>query len=71
MVCTHTHDAAASIRPAEQLCAAGRAIEIGALTYGSVRSILDRKLDRSATPTRAADGAPIIHSNIRGSRYYN
>jgi transposase len=51
--------------------AAARAIEIGALTYGSVRSILDRKLDRSATPTRAADGAPIVHPNIRGSRYYN
>jgi len=48
MVCTHTHDAAASIRPAEQLCAAGRAIEIGALTYGSVRSILDHKVDRHA-----------------------
>jgi transposase len=51
--------------------AATRATEIGALTYGSVRSILDHKLDRSAAPTRAADGAPIIHPNIRGSRYYN
>jgi hypothetical protein len=49
--------------------AATRAIEIGALTYGSVRSILDHKLDRHAAQ-RAADGAPIIHSNIRGSRYY-
>ena len=70
MVCTHTHDAAASIRPAEQLCAAGRAIEIGALTYGSVRSILDHKLDRHAAYQHAADGVPILHSNIRGSRYY-
>jgi transposase len=50
--------------------AATRAIEIGALTYGSVRSILDHKLDRHAAPQRAADGAPILHSNIRGSRYY-
>jgi transposase len=51
--------------------AATRAIEIGALTYGSVRSILEHKLDRHAAPTRAADGAPIVHPNIRGSRYYN
>jgi hypothetical protein len=39
-----------------------------ALTYGSVRSILDHKLDRHAAHQRAADGAPILHPNIRGSR---
>ena len=50
--------------------AATRAIEIGALTYGSVRSILDHKLDRHAAHPLAADGAPILHPNIRGSRYY-
>jgi transposase len=50
--------------------AASRAIEIGALTYGSVRSILDHKLDRHAARPRAADGVTILHSNIRGSRYY-
>src|SRR5205823_6870478 len=50
--------------------AATRAIEIGALTYGSVRSILDHKLDRYAAHQRAADGAPFLHSNIRGSRSY-
>jgi transposase len=50
--------------------AAARAIEIGALTYGSVRSILDHKLDRHAAYQRSADGAPILHPNIRGSRYY-
>jgi transposase len=50
--------------------AAGRAIEIGALSYGSVRSILDHKLDRHAAYQHAADGVPILHSNIRGSRYY-
>jgi transposase len=50
--------------------AATRAIEIGALTYGSVRSILDHKLDRHAAQQRAADGASILHPNIRGSRYY-
>ena len=50
--------------------AAARAIEIGALTYGSVRSILDHKLDRHAAHQRPADGASIFHPNIRGSRYY-
>jgi transposase len=51
--------------------ATSRAIEIGALTYGSVRSILDHKLDRHAAHPRAADGAPILHPNIRGARYYH
>jgi transposase len=51
--------------------AATRAIEIGALTYGSVRSILDHKLDRHAAHQRPADGAPILHPNIRGARYYH
>jgi transposase len=50
--------------------AATRAIEIGALTYGSVRSILDHKLDRQPAH-KPADGAPILHPNIRGSRYYH
>jgi hypothetical protein len=51
--------------------AATRAIEIGALTYGSVRSILDLKLDRHAVHPRAAEGTPILHANIRGARYYH
>ncbi len=51
--------------------AAARAIEIGALTYGSVRSILDHNLDRHAVHPRAADSAPILHPNIRGARYYH
>ncbi|MGA8171297.1 MAG: IS21 family transposase [Methylocystis sp.] len=51
--------------------AAERAIEIGAKTYGSVKSILDNKLDRKPAPKRAADAAPILHPNIRGSRYYH
>ncbi len=60
--------------------AAERAIEIsrrtrafvrGASTYGSIKSILDNNLDRRPAPTRAPDGTPILHANIRGPRYYN
>ena len=51
--------------------AAERAIDIGARTYGSVKSILDNNLDRRPARQRAADGTPILHANIRGPRYYN
>lgn len=51
--------------------AAERAIDIGARTYGSVKSILGNNLDRRPAQQRTADGAPILHSNIRGPRYYN
>jgi transposase len=57
---------------AERLeAAADRAIDIGARTYGSVKSILDNNLDRRPTQKRATDGTPILHANIRGPRYYN
>ena len=51
--------------------AATRALEIGARTYGSVKSILDNNLDRQAAHRRTADGVTILHPNIRGARYYN
>jgi transposase len=51
--------------------AAERAIAIGAKTYGSVKSILDNKIDRKPEQKRAAETAPILHPNIRGSRYYH
>ncbi|MCK1541040.1 hypothetical protein IVB12_03330 [Bradyrhizobium sp. 179] len=51
--------------------AATRAIEIGARTYGSVKSILDNNLDRQAPRQRAAEEPAILHPNIRGARYYN
>ena len=50
--------------------AASRAIEIGTLNYGSVRSILDNKLDRQGGRDTPPSGAPILHANIRGPRYY-
>jgi transposase len=60
----------APVGPNDVEAAAERAIEIGAKTYGSVKSILDNKLDRKPVPKRAAETAPILHPNIRGSRYY-
>jgi transposase len=51
--------------------ACARAIEIGSLSYRSVRSILDNKLDRHNAPKPPADSAPILHANIRGPRYYH
>jgi transposase len=51
--------------------AAMRAIEIGTLTYSSVRSILDHQLDRQAASKPASDAVPVLHLNIRGPRYYH
>jgi transposase len=62
------------VRPfgAERLeAAAARAIEIGTLTSGSVRSILDNKLDRQPAQRRPANRVPVLHPNIRGPRYYH
>ena len=47
-----------------------RAVEIGALAYASIASILKHRLDQSASP-QAADGTPLLHDNIRGSGYYH
>ena len=47
-----------------------RAVEVGALTYASVASILKHRLDQSAPP-QAADGTPLLHENIRGSGYFH
>lgn len=49
-----------------------RALEIGARTYGSVRSILDNRLDGQAVqrPDNNEAAVDIPHPNIRGTRYY-
>jgi len=51
--------------------AARRGNDIGAKTYGSIRSILQNGLDRAYAPARAPDTAPIQHPNIRGRGYYH
>jgi transposase len=48
-----------------------RALDIGARTYGSIRSILDNNLDRHAAPHRGPDSVSILHRNIRGRDYYH
>lgn len=50
--------------------ACGRAIDIGARSYTSVTSILKNNLDRQR-PATATDGPAIVHSNIRGPRYFH
>ncbi|MCA1530871.1 hypothetical protein [Bradyrhizobium yuanmingense] len=47
-----------------------RALEIQAHNYPSVKSILEKGLDRVPTPA-SPEREPIIHTNIRGSGYYH
>jgi len=51
--------------------AATYAGEIGARTYGSLKSILANNLDRRPATKPAETEEPILHANIRGPRYYN
>ena len=51
--------------------AARRGNDIGARTYGSIKSILQNGLDRAYAPTGATDASPIQHANIRGRDYYH
>ena len=62
---------ARSFGPERLEAASNRAIDIGARSYGSVKSILDKNLDRQSRQPRAAEATAIDHSNIRGPRYYN
>ncbi|WP_287003549.1 IS21 family transposase [Sphingobium sp.] len=56
---------------AERLEAAAlRALEIQARNYPSIKSILEKGLDQVPVP-QSPEQEPIIHSNIRGSSYYN
>ena len=56
--------------PVRAEAASAHALEIGALTYKSIASILEHNLDRRPR-ARAADGAAIVHPNIRGPRYFH
>ena len=52
----------------EHACA--RALEIGAPSYTSVKSILKKNLDRKR-PESPTDGPEIVHDNIRGPDYFS
>ena len=48
---------------------AAHAVDIGALTYKSVASIIEHKTERHQQPTE--DGPVIDHPNVRGSQYFH
>ena len=62
---------ASSVSAVRLDAAASRAIEIGALTYGSVKSILDNKLELQAPDPQRPAHTPIRHRNIRGGGYFH
>jgi transposase len=47
-----------------------RAIQIKAVTYRSIASILKHALERQ-TPTQVQANLPPDHANVRGSKYYH
>ena len=50
--------------------ACGRALDIGARSFTSVKSILQTNLDRQR-PASATDEPAIVHANIRGPSYFH
>jgi transposase len=56
--------------PARMEAAARRAVALGACTYQSLKSILERQLDRLSLETPAATPAPVEHDNLRGPDYF-
>jgi transposase len=51
--------------------AAARAVQFGALSFKSLRKILDAGLDRLEEKTHDANSALPAHDNIRGGHYYH
>ena len=51
--------------------ASRRGNDIGATTYGSIKSILQNGLDKAYANSKAPDDPPIRHANIRGRGYYH
>ena len=50
--------------------ACSRALEIKAVSYRSIESILKRSLDKKSLPTKTEPKPPLQHDNIRGPEYY-
>ncbi len=60
-----------SYGPQRVEAAARRGNDIGATTYGSIKSILNNELDRAFAKPTLPDASPIRHVNIRGRGYYH
>lgn len=50
--------------------ACGRALAYAAVSYRSIKSILEKGLDRIAPVTEPPEATPIVHENIRGAGYF-
>ena len=48
-----------------------RAIDIGAMSYKSLKSILKNGLDKKRTSPPAQTCLPLVHANVRGPDYYH
>ena len=59
------------LAPARAEAVSARALDIGALTYKSVASILANNLDRVAARAGRAEPTLFDHPNVRGPRYFN
>ena len=59
------------ITPARAEAVSARALEIGAMNYGSVASILTNNLDRVAAHESRAEPTLFDHPNVRGPRYFH
>jgi transposase len=59
-----------AVDPARAERVAARTVEIGALNYKSIASILANNMDRRAN-TPAVEQPLIVHANIRGPRYFH
>ena len=51
--------------------ACGRALEVNALSFRSIQSILKSGLDQKPLPGKDNNSEPIKHRNIRGADYYH
>ncbi len=51
--------------------ASRRGNDIGAISYGSIKSILQHGLDKAFATEPTPDAPPIRHGNIRGSGYFH
>ncbi len=51
--------------------ACGRALKLQAISYRSVKNILEKGLERAEIPQDAEEQClPLLHENVRGSEYY-